>query len=103
MYLATARLQTGCCQREVATELRVLQSVSAGCNRETGRVTERHRSGCSLATSHVDDRIIVNSTLQSRMIATQLQASLREVRAWARLHLHWTRNQWASGLFSDES
>uniref|UniRef100_A0A667WGJ7 Tc1-like transposase DDE domain-containing protein n=1 Tax=Myripristis murdjan TaxID=586833 RepID=A0A667WGJ7_9TELE len=106
--------------------------------RETGRVTERHRSGHPLATSHTDDRFIVNSALRNRMMnATQLQAHLREVRvsrqtirnrlhqhglrarrparvpdhttrhrchrlAWAREHLHWTRDQWASVLFSDE-
>ncbi|KAJ8371333.1 hypothetical protein SKAU_G00113610 [Synaphobranchus kaupii] len=47
--------------------------------RETGRVTERHRSGRPLATSHTDDRFIVNSALRNRMMnATQLQAHLRE-------------------------
>ncbi|KAJ8370082.1 hypothetical protein SKAU_G00101100 [Synaphobranchus kaupii] len=144
-YLAIARLQTGCSQREVATELRVSQSVISRLQqryRETGRVTERHRSGRPLATSHTDDRFIVNSALRNRMMnATQLQAHLREVRgtqvsrqtirnrlhqrglrarrparvpdhttrhrrhrlAWAREHLRWTRDQWASVLFSDES
>ncbi|KAJ8352617.1 hypothetical protein SKAU_G00240930 [Synaphobranchus kaupii] len=81
-YLAIARLQTGCSQREVATELRVSQSVISRLQqryRETGRVTERHRSGRPLATSHTDDRFIVNSALRNRMMnATQLQAHLRE-------------------------
>uniref|UniRef100_A0A673FQF7 Transposase Tc1-like domain-containing protein n=1 Tax=Sinocyclocheilus rhinocerous TaxID=307959 RepID=A0A673FQF7_9TELE len=107
---------------------------SAGCNRdtETGRVTERHRSGCPLATSHADDRFIVNSALRNRKInvrGTRVsrqtirnclhQHGLRARRparvpdhttrhrrhrlAWAREHLRWTRNQWASVLFSDES
>uniref|UniRef100_A0A671VKC8 HTH cro/C1-type domain-containing protein n=1 Tax=Sparus aurata TaxID=8175 RepID=A0A671VKC8_SPAAU len=144
-YLAIARLQTGCSQTEVATELRVSQSVISRLQqryRETGRVTERHRSGRPLATSHTDDRFIVNSALRNRMMnADQIQAHLREVRgtqvsrqtirnrlhqcglrarrparvpdhttrhrrhrlAWAREHLRWTRNQWASVLFSDES
>uniref|UniRef100_A0A667Y6R5 Tc1-like transposase DDE domain-containing protein n=1 Tax=Myripristis murdjan TaxID=586833 RepID=A0A667Y6R5_9TELE len=116
---------------EVATELRVSQSVISRLQqryRETGRVTERHRSGRPLATSHTDDRFIVNSALRNRMMnATQLQARLREVRgtqvsrqtirnrlhqhglhrchrlAWAREHLRWMRDQWASVLFSDES
>uniref|UniRef100_A0A3B3QJ77 Transposase Tc1-like domain-containing protein n=1 Tax=Paramormyrops kingsleyae TaxID=1676925 RepID=A0A3B3QJ77_9TELE len=49
--------------------------------RETGRVTERHRSGCPLATFHTDERFIVNGALRNRMMnATQLQAHLREVR-----------------------
>uniref|UniRef100_A0A3Q3G5H9 Transposase Tc1-like domain-containing protein n=1 Tax=Kryptolebias marmoratus TaxID=37003 RepID=A0A3Q3G5H9_KRYMA len=96
--------------------------------RETGRVRERHRSGCPLAKSHTDDCFVVNSALWNRMMnATQLQAHLREVRgtplsrqtirnclhlrglhrrhrfAWAREHFCWTRDQWASVLFSDES
>uniref|UniRef100_A0A667X1A1 Tc1-like transposase DDE domain-containing protein n=1 Tax=Myripristis murdjan TaxID=586833 RepID=A0A667X1A1_9TELE len=98
--------------------------------RETGRVTERHRSGRPLATSHTDDRFIVNNALRNRMMnGTQLQVRLRKVRgtqhglrarrparvpdhttrhrchrlAWAREHLRWTRDQWASVLFSDES
>uniref|UniRef100_A0A667WJH9 Transposase Tc1-like domain-containing protein n=1 Tax=Myripristis murdjan TaxID=586833 RepID=A0A667WJH9_9TELE len=104
--------------------------------KETGRVTERHRSGRPLATSHTDDRFIVNSALRNRMMnATQLQArtqvSLQTIRnrlhqhglrarrparvpdhttrhrchrlAWAREHLRWTRDQWASVLFSDEN
>uniref|UniRef100_A0A667XNA2 Transposase Tc1-like domain-containing protein n=1 Tax=Myripristis murdjan TaxID=586833 RepID=A0A667XNA2_9TELE len=133
-------LQTGCSQAEVATELRVSQSVISRLQqryRETGRVTERHRSGRPLATSHTDDRFIVNSALRNRMMnATQLKARLREVRgtqvscqtirnrlhqhglrarrparvpdhttrhrchrlAWAREHLRWTRDQWASVL-----
>ncbi len=78
------RLQTGCSQREVATEIRVSQSVISRLqqrHRETGRVTERHRSGHPLDTSHADDRFIVNSALRNRMMkATQLQARLREVR-----------------------
>uniref|UniRef100_A0A667XTL2 Transposase Tc1-like domain-containing protein n=1 Tax=Myripristis murdjan TaxID=586833 RepID=A0A667XTL2_9TELE len=144
-HLTIARLQTGCSQTEVATELRVSQSVISRMQkryRETGRVTERHRSGRPLATSHTDDRFIVNSALRNRMMnATQIQACLREVRgtqvsrqtirnhlhqhvlrarrparvpdhttrhrchclAWARQHLRWTRDQWASVLFSDES
>uniref|UniRef100_A0A667WHT7 Transposase Tc1-like domain-containing protein n=1 Tax=Myripristis murdjan TaxID=586833 RepID=A0A667WHT7_9TELE len=68
--------------------------------RETGRVTERHRSGHPLATSHTDDRFIVNSALWNRMMnATQLQARLREVRGTQvscqtirnRLHQHGLR------------
>ncbi|KAM9332854.1 arfaptin-2b isoform 2-T2 [Pholidichthys leucotaenia] len=53
----------------------------AGCNRdtETGRVKEGRRSGRPLATSHADDRFIVNSALRNLMMnATQLQAHLRE-------------------------
>ncbi len=56
----------GCSQREVATELKVSQSVISRLqqrHRETGRVTERHRSGRLLATSHADDRYIENSAL----------------------------------------
>uniref|UniRef100_A0A3B1IY54 Transposase Tc1-like domain-containing protein n=1 Tax=Astyanax mexicanus TaxID=7994 RepID=A0A3B1IY54_ASTMX len=114
-YLAIAMLQTGHSQTEVATELRVSQSVISRLQqryRETGRVTERRRSGRPLATSQADDRYIVNNALRNRMMdATQLQAHLREVRgtqvhhrlAWAREHLRWTRDQWASVLFSDES
>uniref|UniRef100_A0A3B1IPN0 Tc1-like transposase DDE domain-containing protein n=1 Tax=Astyanax mexicanus TaxID=7994 RepID=A0A3B1IPN0_ASTMX len=144
-YLAIAMLQTGRSQTEVATELRVSQSVISRLQqryRETGRVTERRRSGRPLATSQADDRYIVNNALRNRMMnATQLQARLREVRgtqvsrqtirnrlhqhglrarrparvpdhttrhrhhrlAWAREHLRWTRDQWASVLFSDES
>uniref|UniRef100_A0A667ZG46 Transposase Tc1-like domain-containing protein n=1 Tax=Myripristis murdjan TaxID=586833 RepID=A0A667ZG46_9TELE len=140
-----SQLQTGCSQTEVATELRVSQSVISRLQkryRETGRLTERHRSGRPLATSHTDDRFIVNNALRNRMMnATQIQACLREVRgtqvshqtirnhlhqhglrarrparvpdhatrhrchclAWARQHLRWTRDQWASVLFSDES
>ncbi|XP_058234807.1 uncharacterized protein LOC131345768 isoform X2 [Hemibagrus wyckioides] len=139
--LTIVRLQTGCSQREVATELRVSQSVISRLGqryRETGRVTERHRSGRPLATSPVDDCFIVNSALRNRIMnATQLQAHLREVRGTqvsrqtirnllhqcglrarrparvpdhtprhrrrAREHLHWTRDRWASVLFSDES
>uniref|UniRef100_A0A3B3S651 Transposase Tc1-like domain-containing protein n=1 Tax=Paramormyrops kingsleyae TaxID=1676925 RepID=A0A3B3S651_9TELE len=49
--------------------------------RETGRVTERHRSGRPLITSYTDDGFIVNSVLRNRMMnATQLQAHLMEVR-----------------------
>uniref|UniRef100_A0A673K984 Transposase Tc1-like domain-containing protein n=1 Tax=Sinocyclocheilus rhinocerous TaxID=307959 RepID=A0A673K984_9TELE len=92
-------------------------------HRETGRVTERHRSVRPLATSHADDdRFIVNSALWNRMmnvrgtrasrqtIQNRLhQHGLRARRparvpdhttrhrrhrlAWAREHLHWTRNQ----------
>ncbi|KAL7840682.1 hypothetical protein AOLI_G00260050 [Acnodon oligacanthus] len=129
---------------EVAPVLRVSQSVISRLQkryRETGRVTERHRSGRPLATSHTDDCFIVNSALRNQMMnATQLQAHLREVRgtrvsrqtiqnplhqrglragrsarvpdhtsrhvrhclAWAREHLRWTRDQWASALFPDE-
>ncbi|MED6232706.1 hypothetical protein ATANTOWER_001310 [Ataeniobius toweri] len=56
--------------------------VSSACfNRETGRVTKRHRSGRPLATSHTDDGFIVNSALRNQMInGTQLQAHLTEVR-----------------------
>ncbi|MED6252661.1 hypothetical protein ATANTOWER_014910 [Ataeniobius toweri] len=56
---------------------------SAGCNRyrETGRVTERRRSGRPLDTSQTDDWIIVNRALQNRMMnAPKLQAHLREVK-----------------------
>uniref|UniRef100_A0A673LUM0 Transposase Tc1-like domain-containing protein n=1 Tax=Sinocyclocheilus rhinocerous TaxID=307959 RepID=A0A673LUM0_9TELE len=113
-------------------ELKVSQSVISRLqqrNRKTGRVTEMHRSGCPLATSHADDRFIVNSALRNRMMNAILQTRLREVRgtrvscqtclrarrptppgtgvrhrlAWAREHLCLTRNQWASVLFSDES
>ena len=143
--LAIAMLQTGRSQMEVATELGVSQSVISRLQqryRETGRVTERRRSGRPLATSRADDRYIVNAALRNRMMnATQLQARLREVRgtqvsrqtirnrlhqrglharrparvpdhttrhrhhrlAWAEEHLRWTRDQWASVLFSDES
>ena len=78
-YLAIVRLQTGCSQTDVPTELRVSQSVISRLQqryRETGRVTERHRSGRPLTTSHTDDRFIVNRMMN----ATQLQAHLREVR-----------------------
>uniref|UniRef100_A0A3Q1FV87 Transposase Tc1-like domain-containing protein n=1 Tax=Acanthochromis polyacanthus TaxID=80966 RepID=A0A3Q1FV87_9TELE len=77
-------LQKGCSQTEVATELGVSQSVINRLQqryRETGRVTERCRSGRPLATSRADDRYIVNTALRNRMMnATQLQACLREVR-----------------------
>uniref|UniRef100_A0A3B1K316 Transposase Tc1-like domain-containing protein n=1 Tax=Astyanax mexicanus TaxID=7994 RepID=A0A3B1K316_ASTMX len=68
--------------------------------RETGRVTERRRSGLPLATSKADDRYIVNNALRNRMMnATQLQARLREVRGTQvsrqtirnRLHQHGLR------------
>ncbi len=76
-----ARLQMGCSQREVATELKASQSVISRLqqrHRETGRVTERHRSGHPLATSHADDCFIVNSALWNRIMnATQLQARLK--------------------------
>ena len=65
---------------EVATELRVSQSVISRLQqryRESGRVTEGHRSGHPLAISHTDDQFIVNSALRNRMMnATQLQAHL---------------------------
>uniref|UniRef100_A0A672N3I9 Transposase Tc1-like domain-containing protein n=1 Tax=Sinocyclocheilus grahami TaxID=75366 RepID=A0A672N3I9_SINGR len=93
---------------EVTTELTVSQSVISRCkrrHRETGRVTERHRSGRPLATSHAEDRCIENSALWNQMMnATQLQA--REVRGTQvsrqtiRNHLHQHglrarhRNQW---------
>jgi len=57
-YLATARLLTGCSQTDVATELRVSQSVIIRLqqrNRETGRVTERHRSELPVEVEEVDD------------------------------------------------
>ena len=83
-YLAIAMLQTGRSQTEVATEFRVSQSVISRLqqrHRETGRVTERHRSGRPLATSHADDGYIVNNALRNQMMnATQLQARSREVR-----------------------
>uniref|UniRef100_A0A3Q3WPP8 Uncharacterized protein n=1 Tax=Mola mola TaxID=94237 RepID=A0A3Q3WPP8_MOLML len=89
-HLAIAKLKTGCSQREVSTMLRVS---SADCNRETGSVTGRHRSGDSLATSHADDRFILNSILLNWMMnTTQLQARLSKVRAME--HFRWTRNQW---------
>ncbi len=105
-YLALARLQMGCSQREFATELKVSQSVISRLqqrHRETGRVTERYRSGCALATSHADDRFIVNSALWNRIMnATQLQARLREVRGTRasrqiirnHLHQHGLRARW---------
>uniref|UniRef100_A0A665V7J6 Transposase Tc1-like domain-containing protein n=1 Tax=Echeneis naucrates TaxID=173247 RepID=A0A665V7J6_ECHNA len=91
-----------------------------GCNKDIS-VTERHRSGRPSATSHTDERFIVNSALRNQMMnATQLQAHFREVRGtqvsrqtirnrlrqrglrrhleWAREHLCWTRDQWASVL-----
>uniref|UniRef100_A0A671RVS7 Transposase Tc1-like domain-containing protein n=1 Tax=Sinocyclocheilus anshuiensis TaxID=1608454 RepID=A0A671RVS7_9TELE len=88
--------------------LKVSQSVISRLqqrNRKTGRVTEMHRSGCLLATSHADDRFIVNSALRNRMMKAILQARLREhgLRARRPTHLRLTRNQWASVLFSDES
>uniref|UniRef100_A0A8C1PS61 Uncharacterized protein n=1 Tax=Cyprinus carpio TaxID=7962 RepID=A0A8C1PS61_CYPCA len=49
--------------------------------RKTGRVTERHRSGCPLATSHADDRFIVNS------------AHLREVKGTQVVPDHTTRHR----------
>uniref|UniRef100_A0A3Q2YAR5 Transposase Tc1-like domain-containing protein n=1 Tax=Hippocampus comes TaxID=109280 RepID=A0A3Q2YAR5_HIPCM len=84
-----------------------------------------------LATSNKDDHYIVNNAPRNWMMnATQLKAHLREVRgtqvsrqtirnrlhqvpdhttrhrhhrlAWAREHFRWTRDQWASVLFSDE-
>uniref|UniRef100_A0A673ARX4 Transposase Tc1-like domain-containing protein n=1 Tax=Sphaeramia orbicularis TaxID=375764 RepID=A0A673ARX4_9TELE len=77
-------LQTGCSQMEVATELRVSQRVISRLQqryRETGRVTERHRSGRPLATSNTNDCFIVYSALWNRMMnATQPQAHLSEVR-----------------------
>jgi len=83
-YLVTTRLQTRCCQTDVTTELRVSQSVISRLqqrHRETGRVTERHRGECPLATSHTDDCFIVNNALRNRMMnATQLQAHLGGVR-----------------------
>uniref|UniRef100_A0A671LN17 Transposase Tc1-like domain-containing protein n=1 Tax=Sinocyclocheilus anshuiensis TaxID=1608454 RepID=A0A671LN17_9TELE len=92
----------------------------------------RHRSGCPLATSHADDRFIVNSALRNRKINVRgTRVSRQTIRnclpqhclrarrparvpdhttrhrrhrlAWAREHLRWTRNQWASVLFSDDS
>uniref|UniRef100_A0A3Q2XRF7 Transposase Tc1-like domain-containing protein n=1 Tax=Hippocampus comes TaxID=109280 RepID=A0A3Q2XRF7_HIPCM len=99
---------------EVATELSVSQS--------TGRVTERCRSGRSLATSHADDRYITNNALRKRMMNdTQLRARLKEgglragrptrvpdhttghrrhCLAWAREHFCY---QWTSVLLYDES
>lgn len=40
----------------------------AGCKRETGRVTEKLRSGQTLATSHTDDQFIVTSATQNWLI-----------------------------------
>lgn len=74
------RLQTGCSHMEVATELRVSQSIIVRLQqryRETGRVTERYTSGRPLATSHADHCFIVNSALWN---GTQLQEHFREVR-----------------------
>uniref|UniRef100_A0A3B1K3U9 Transposase Tc1-like domain-containing protein n=1 Tax=Astyanax mexicanus TaxID=7994 RepID=A0A3B1K3U9_ASTMX len=115
-------LQTGRSQTEVATELRVSQSVISRLqqrHRETGRVTERRRSGRPLATSQADDRYIVNNALRNRMmnalkchVRNRLhQHGLRARRparvpdhttrhrhhrlAWAREHLRWTRDQWS--------
>ncbi|KAK7881405.1 hypothetical protein WMY93_029814 [Mugilogobius chulae] len=82
--LTIAMLLTGHSQTEVATELGVSQSVISRLQqryRETGRATERRRSGRSLATSCADDRYIVKTALRNRMMnAIQLQARLREVR-----------------------
>ncbi|KAK7883877.1 hypothetical protein WMY93_027000 [Mugilogobius chulae] len=79
--LATAMLQAGRSQTEVATELEVSQRVISRLQqryRETGRATERRRSGRSLATSCADDRYIVKTALRNRMMnAIQLQARLR--------------------------
>ncbi|MEQ2228769.1 hypothetical protein ILYODFUR_012198 [Ilyodon furcidens] len=43
--------------------LECFRASSAGCNKEYGRVTIRHKSGCPLATSHTDDCFIVNSAV----------------------------------------
>uniref|UniRef100_A0A672MYD0 Transposase Tc1-like domain-containing protein n=1 Tax=Sinocyclocheilus grahami TaxID=75366 RepID=A0A672MYD0_SINGR len=68
--------------------------------RETGRVTERHRSERPLATSHADDSFIVNSALWNQIMnCTQLHAHLREMRGTRvsrqtirnRLHQHGLR------------
>ncbi len=40
---------------------------------------------------------------QSAMVPDHFTRHKRHRLAWAREHLHWTRNQWASILFSDES
>uniref|UniRef100_A0A3B3QRZ8 Transposase Tc1-like domain-containing protein n=1 Tax=Paramormyrops kingsleyae TaxID=1676925 RepID=A0A3B3QRZ8_9TELE len=119
-------------RHNLLVELRVSQSVISRLQqgyRATGRVTERHRSGRPLATSHTDDRFIVNSALRNRMMnATQFQAQLREergtqvsrqtirncshqcclrARRFARVPDHTTRHRrhhlWASVLLSDES
>ncbi|MEQ2224277.1 hypothetical protein ILYODFUR_005781 [Ilyodon furcidens] len=67
-------------QTEVANELKESQSVISRLQqryRETGIVTERHRGGHPLATSHTYDCFIVNSALQNRMMnATQLWTHL---------------------------
>ncbi|MEQ2210983.1 hypothetical protein XENOCAPTIV_023553 [Xenoophorus captivus] len=60
----TARLQIGCSQTEIATELRVSQSVISRLRQrysEPGRVTEMHRSRHPFATSITDDRFSLNS------------------------------------------
>lgn len=68
----------------MATELRASQSVIRLQQRyrNTGKVTETHRSGRPLATSHTDGCFFVNNALGNRMMknATQLQAHLRELR-----------------------
>uniref|UniRef100_A0A3Q3XEF2 Uncharacterized protein n=1 Tax=Mola mola TaxID=94237 RepID=A0A3Q3XEF2_MOLML len=107
-------LQTGCSQGRLPLSLECQSVISRlqQRHRETGRVTERHRSGRPLATSHADGCFNVNSGLRNQMMsANQLQARLREVRgvpdhttrhrlhllAWAREHLRWMRNQWLRG------
>ena len=81
-------------------------------------------SGRLLATSHTDDRFIVNRFMWNQMMnATQLQSQRKEVSsspsqpiryclyqccqlisdhlAWAREHSCWMRDEWASVLFTD--
>ncbi len=134
-YLAIARLQMGCSQREAATELKVSQSVISRLqqrHRETGRVTERHRSGRPLTASlwTVPSGTGLWMPLISRHVWWKWEAPECHVRPFetayismvcvlddlqgylttppgtgviVREHLRWTRNQWASVLFSDES
>lgn len=102
-YLTIARFQTGCSQTEVATELRVSECHQQIATERRGRVTERHTSRHTLATSHTDYHFIVNTALRNQMMnATQLQAHLREVRGtqvplqtiWNHLHQHGLPARW---------
>uniref|UniRef100_A0A3Q2YB55 Transposase Tc1-like domain-containing protein n=1 Tax=Hippocampus comes TaxID=109280 RepID=A0A3Q2YB55_HIPCM len=111
-------------QMEMATELRVSQSVISRLQeryKETGRVTESCRSGHPLSTFHADDRYIVYKALRNRMMNVRgTQVSRQTIRnrfhqlpdhttghwchclAWAREHLRWMKDQWVSVLFFDE-
>ena len=64
-------------QKEAATEFEASHSVIGRLQqrfRETGRVTERRRSGHTLVTSRADDRCILNTALRNWMMnAIQLR------------------------------